>query len=645
MRTRSGREYTSTPSENPVSNSPGLAPVDHRIDSPRLPAQHFHAALDHWIQMAGPGENRFGAAALIRECWALQNQDHPSGESLHLVGLGLTTLPSLGELGRLKHLFLEDNALQSLPESIGRLKRLEVLDVRGNQLERLPDTLGNLDRLVMLSAPNNRLCALPESIARLNLLIHLDISDNQFSGLPDSLAQMATLTTLIVSRNNLTQLPRSIGGAHALDTLLADHNQILSLPDSICALQNLVELDLEGNQVGSLPQGLAGMESLERLVLSDNHLQTVPEVIRQLGQCEVWLARNPFQPGEVERFMAEPVDAFVIFDDNNHADRLAMPLLSAMRRWRDVAPDLPDAAWHRSNHEHARHFGGWLVQLLDTPEFNFDASRPGLIKSVKTLLSQMDAYPDLRDTLFHLAHEASNSCTDNVMLGLNNMEMARQNHLAAQGQLGEDALFRLGVQMFRMKELTRIADNHARLQAESGRQNDPVEVHLAFQVGLRDQLDLPVPAQTMQFHDLAEVREKQLEDAAREIRQLEQQPAHNHIEQYDNTIRRLESDAPALIKSDLHPHPLALHLAADYTPWAAHVARNYPTQIEQQTTLCYRYLDWLDAQQRQGAFNEQQLIEAHKASKFYATQGVAYRQALGLMVYAQTPPAASIENH
>ena len=555
----------------------------------------------------------------------------------------------------LKQLFVDNNRLQALPETVGRLIRLESLDagrnqlrqlpesIRGlsalqllelsdNQLESLPMALGDLGRLAMLNLCNNQLTSLPDSIGRLSRLAHLDVSDNRIDHLPDSVGQMAALNTLLVARNHLRALPDALGQATALDTVIASHNQITELSDALCGLENLAELDVDSNQLSTLPAGISQLEGLERLVLARNRFETIPPAVRDLEGCEVWLAENPFSPGEVERFTAEPATAFLIFDESeNRADRVAMPLISGINRWRDVIPDLPEAEWHRSDQTHARHFGGWLAQLLETREFEHEETRVDLVARVKSMLAQMAESPALRETLFHVAHEATASCIDNVMLGLNNMEMACQNHLAAEGRLSEQDVFGLGVRMFRMKQLSRIAQAHVADQEQAGRVNDPVEVHLAFQVGLRERLSLPVGTQTMQFSQLANVRDSQLERAADEVEQMECEPPRAFIEHYDQTLATLTSGTTAILEPAPPRHALALHLAADYGPWGEHVSRRHAGQVEDQTAAMHRYLEQMEARNREGKMSESEFLQANNAAKFYATEGVAYRRALDLI--------------
>jgi hypothetical protein len=247
----------------------------------------------------------------------------------------------------------------------------------------------------------------------------------------------------------------------------------------------------------------------------------------------------------------------------------------------------------------------------------------------------------LRETLFHVAHEATASCIDNVMLGLNNMELACQNHRAQAEQLGEREIFELGRRMFRMSQINHIAERHVQEQAAIDDHGDPVEVHLAFQVRLRDRLGLPVHTQTMQFSQLARIRDSQLERTAHEIESAEAESPEHHIAEYETLIEQLGSEAPPLLRADARRHPLAQFLALDYTPWAQHISRHHSDAVQATQERMFGYLEWLGAQHAQGGINEQAFFEANNAAAFHATSGVAYRRALELIAHPE--PAQTTE--
>lgn len=80
----------------------------------------------------------------------------------------LTSLPpTIGRLGRLRHLDLSDNRLASLPPDLGGLSSLESLRLRSNSLVSVCAEVGALSRLSCLDLSMNHLTALPEGVMRL----------------------------------------------------------------------------------------------------------------------------------------------------------------------------------------------------------------------------------------------------------------------------------------------------------------------------------------------------------------------------------------------------------------------------------------------------------------------------------------------
>jgi Leucine-rich repeat (LRR) protein len=65
--------------------------------------------------------------------------------------------PNIGKLEKLEELYLDDNALEELPEEIGQLQNLRVLSLRNNRLLTLPESLGRLPNLRKLYLASNQL--------------------------------------------------------------------------------------------------------------------------------------------------------------------------------------------------------------------------------------------------------------------------------------------------------------------------------------------------------------------------------------------------------------------------------------------------------------------------------------------------------
>lgn len=65
--------------------------------------------------------------------------------------------PAIGQLANLEELYLDDNALEELPDTIGDLQNLRILSLRNNALATLPASIGQLHNLRRLHLASNQL--------------------------------------------------------------------------------------------------------------------------------------------------------------------------------------------------------------------------------------------------------------------------------------------------------------------------------------------------------------------------------------------------------------------------------------------------------------------------------------------------------
>ena len=141
----------------------------------------------------------------------MRNVRRGAGARLHHgLGAGLAGAlpPSLGDLGlSLTDLYLNYNAITSLPTEIGALTGLEVLKMTGNAITSVPSELGALTNLKLLSLSNNKLTSLPTELGDLAGLKGLFLQNNELTSLPAEIAALAGLTALYLNSNQLTGVP------------------------------------------------------------------------------------------------------------------------------------------------------------------------------------------------------------------------------------------------------------------------------------------------------------------------------------------------------------------------------------------------------------------------------------------------------
>lgn len=163
----------------------------------------------------------------------------------------LTTFPvSLCQLVQLEELYLDDNALEYLPEEFGLLQNLKELDILGNKLTTLPDSFKNLHRLEILHAERNQLVKLPKHLEGLQSLRKVYLQNNCLTKLHASLGRCLKLEVLNVEDNHLAKVAKRIGELPKLKHLLLANNKITELPfNPVEKNPNLRRLTLSGNQL------------------------------------------------------------------------------------------------------------------------------------------------------------------------------------------------------------------------------------------------------------------------------------------------------------------------------------------------------------------------------------------------------------
>lgn len=139
------------------------------------------------------------------------------------------------------------------------------------------------------------------------------------------------------------------------------------------------------------------------------------------------------------------------------------------------------------------------------------------------VLGAAEADADFRAEIFDRAATPLN-CDDAAAASFSNLEVLTHIHEASKGvenrQLTAEQLLKLGKGLFRLDQVERYARSHSVGHPSA----DPLEVSLAFRIGLADELDLPGQPRHMRFGQLAEVTSKDLAAAADQVRVAELSP-------------------------------------------------------------------------------------------------------------------------
>ncbi|UWU68073.1 NEL-type E3 ubiquitin ligase domain-containing protein [Bradyrhizobium sp. NC92] len=518
------------------------------LEDPVLSEARLDQILDAWAGEPGQTENEDRHEAIRRiRAWAEAGYVYAR---LELTYLGLTTLPAAFPPGLqsldvsnnelvhlpdalpadLRWLGASDNRLTSLPETFPA--GLQSLEIGNNQLTGLPEALP--ESISTLAIGSCRLTSLPDTLPA--GLQDLDVRGNLLTSLPNALP--TGLQTLAVGGNRLTSLPETL--PPDLQELEADGNRLTSLPNALPAelrllfardnnLNNLPDtlppelqrLHVGVNRLTSLPATLPA--ELQVLEVRGNRLTSLPEtLLTQLGLgCMVYVEDNPLSE-RVRTNLAGALNApgyggprvFFSMSEGTTVGS-ARPLSEVVADWMEGEPEVI-AVWQNfADEAGASEYALFLDRLRSTVNYG----NPEFRKAVAEDLRQAASRPHIRQQYFQLAFGASETCQDRITLTWNGMQTARLNADVEEGaydnRLGE--LVHQARVLFRLSALERIA----RQKVGSLQFVDEIEVYLAYQVKLRERLDLQLIAPDMRFFDVSYVTEYDLIAAETQVRNEE----------------------------------------------------------------------------------------------------------------------------
>ncbi|MGY4399375.1 NEL-type E3 ubiquitin ligase domain-containing protein [Bradyrhizobium sp. USDA 3315] len=577
--TSTGAQWTET-LEGTWASSCASGPTD--LEDPVLRQLRLDQILGAWACEEGQTETEDRQEAIRRMSAWVEAGDVYAG--LELLNLGLTTLPGVLPPG-VQSLNVSQNELARLPDLLP--PALRTIDASGNRLTRLPDTLPT--GLQSIAIGRNRLASLPETLPE--GLLTLAVGNNRLTSLPDMLP--AGLQDLDVRSNRLTSLPNAL--PTGLQLLAVGGNRLTSLPDALPP--ELQELEADGNRLTRLPDTLPA--ELQLLFARDNHLNSLPEtlpselqrlhvsgnrltrlpetvpaelqvleardnrltslpeaLLTRLGSgCMVYVEDNPLSE-QVRTNLATALNTarysgpavFFSMGGVTAADQ-ERPLAEVVADWMEDEPEAI-AVWQNFAEEAgAPEYALFLDRLLKTVNYG----NPHFQQAVTDDLRQAAIRPQLRQRYFQLAFGASETCQDRITLTWNGMQTARLNADVEDGayddRLGE--LIQQARVLFRLDALEPIA----RQKVASLRFVDEIEVYLAYQVKLRDRLDLQLIAPDMRFFDVSYVTERDLTEAEIQVRNEEAAGFADYLatrwQPWETVVSRIAPEAHAEMRNRL----------------------------------------------------------------------------------------------
>lgn len=241
------------------------------------------------------------------------------------------TVPDLNNCRKLRHLYLNDNALNGkFPFVIAKLSGLNELELQNNQISgTIPPEVESMRFLDNFQVQNNIISgSIPAFIfGKLTHLKLLNLQQNKFRGrLPTQIGMLRRLQELRMNDNNLDgDFPTEWGDLSTLQILHIYNNKIGgAIPSEIGGMVELKEFHAQNNEFNHLPTEMGNMEDLKNLYLEYNKFKgKVPDELGQLGQLETLkLMHNLFTGSVPEGICALKTASALRFVEADCHDRI-----------------------------------------------------------------------------------------------------------------------------------------------------------------------------------------------------------------------------------------------------------------------------------------------------------------------------------
>lgn len=317
-------------------------------------------------------------------------------------------------------------------------------------------------------------------------------------------------------------------------------NGLLALPSVPPGLRVLQARD---NEISDL-QHFRAPPAMTTLDLRNNRFKAWPAEIGNLGgACTVDLRRNRLTgtPPSGPRVICPTAD------DISEEPSIALnKLVAATKRWMDEPSSALQGQLRTISHDRN---ASAFVDFLNKLGTSKSAQLPDCRRNMADLIT-MIANPDraeLRKTVFTICRTAAESCEDRAAICWTDLNVARLEDDIKSGLYDNrlQDLVLAGRQVLRLKVLTDIATAHV----ARTKPRDPLELHLGYQVMLRDTLQLSMVLPEMDFPPFSSLTAGVLQQARNTV-----------IERESTEFRQF--------------------LYQDWEGWQHELKRNYSTEYE-----------------------------------------------------------------
>ena len=401
---------------------------------------------------------------------------------------GLTALPENLSVGG--YLYLDRcTGLTALPENLSVGGGLSLDGCTG--LTALPENLSVGGSLFLNGCTG--LTALPE-----NLFVGGFLSLDGCTGLtalPENLSVGGSLS--LSGCTGLTALPEnlSVGGSLSLSGCTG----LTALPENLSVggrlyLNGCTGLTALPNWITTM--GLTSQGSIRHVYLENSGLSDA--LIDRMRTI-----RTPNMQFHFSRSAGQPEQQF-------------LNLEQGFAFWRRLASSNSEMPELDLRHDQADDLVRYLGRLTGTADYQNQTSRPVLAQRVMAVMSLLTGNDRVRETALRHIHDALSSCDDRIILALDDLEtlqlLTSAETLAFENRDPRE-LKALGLQMMRLDAVKRFARDHMKTLSWV----DAIEVELAFQIGVRQQLDLPGSTQNMIFRGCANVSDQDIANAVQHV--------------------------------------------------------------------------------------------------------------------------------
>ena len=404
------------------------------------------------------------------------------------------------------------------------------LDLSGFPLRNLPSLPARVDfkHVTELTLSGLELDDVPVGFLRsFSSVQRLSLTDNHLSRMPLGLTHLTELRILHLERNTIQLDLASIGILRALSRLEEvnlSYNPIGSLEMRWNHLPQLSQLRLRHCRLSAWPTGLELCERLQYVDLRDNQISAIPRQILRMPvtyRASFMLENNPLPASEVARMATLVVDHLPHGSPQGASEELT----DARELWLQASRHETRRQWDRV---FAHRESEGLAQLLRELQrcADFREARDYLAEQVWALVQALADDAGLRGRVFAQANRPR-TCSDSVAHVFSELQVQRlvaeaERHASLQEQ-GEE-LLNLGRRLFRLDQLERFARWDVARRAAAGQTVDAVEVSLFYRVRLAQPLSLPFQPRTLQFGNLANVNEEQVQEALHAVQAAEATP-------------------------------------------------------------------------------------------------------------------------